>query len=375
MSDGESWAQAHALRQLFDQLSDAILLLDAQARISFANIAALRALSCESGMPVDQLRATLGDAAIDWLHSRIASNRLGRAHRGNADAPLVVLKDGRRVSLAWQPLDGVHSTLRLQIGLAASSLPTAPRGVRTPPVADLVHVLWQSPFPATLQDTSYRIVDVNQAYLDFSGFSRDKLIGIDPLQLQPEEDRPANLAARPSSLAALQRGEVLPLIERRIIDANGRERWFRAARTELQGDRGEPVYLVILQDSTAEHAARERADRSARELDDWFDLSPVGMVLYDEAGLLVRTNPAFDALGGEVPSLLSDASPSLSQLLAWTADGPSPLLQPGSSPVVGDGWVVQHDGQQRRLRSTVRCYQTPGGQRRYMAVVEDRSIE
>ena len=31
-----------------------------------------------------------------------------------------------------------------------------------------------------------------------------------------------------------------------------------------------------------QHAARERADRSVRELDDWFDLSPVGMVLFDE---------------------------------------------------------------------------------------------
>ena len=34
--------------------------------------------------------------------------------------------------------------------------------------------------------------------------------------------------------------------------------------------------------------------RRAR-LDDWFNLSPVGMVLFDDSGLLVRTNRAFDA--------------------------------------------------------------------------------
>jgi PAS domain S-box-containing protein len=68
---------------------------------------------------------------------------------------------------------------------------------------------------ATLQDTSYRIVDVNQAYLDFSGFSRDQLIGIDPLLLQPEEDRRPIWPLGRHALA-LQRGEVLPLIERRI---------------------------------------------------------------------------------------------------------------------------------------------------------------
>ena len=67
------------------------------------------------------------------------------------------------------------------------------------------------------------------------------------------------------------------------------------------------MLLAVLQDMTAEHVARERADRSVRELDDWFDLSPVGMVLFDASGLLVRTNPAFDALVGDVPVSLADA--------------------------------------------------------------------
>jgi PAS domain-containing protein len=82
MSDSGSWAQAQALRQLFDQLSDAILLLDAQARISFANIAALRALSCEPGMPVDQLRAALATRpSTGCIH---ASHRTGSAEHSAA---------------------------------------------------------------------------------------------------------------------------------------------------------------------------------------------------------------------------------------------------------------------------------------------------
>ena len=91
-----------------------------------------------------------------------------------------------------------------------------------------------------------------------------------------------------------------------------RERWYRAARRILIGDDGRPLYFAVLQDSTAEHAARERADRSVRELDDWFDLSPVGMVLFDDSGLLVRTNPAFEALVGSVPVSLAegDAGPA-----------------------------------------------------------------
>lgn len=361
-----------ALRELFDHLSDALLLLDRHARITFANTAALRSLHCETGMPLDQLRPLLGEEPVQWVLGCVQALVHGRT-QVQAEPPLAALPDGRRVTLAWQPLEELESALRLQI---APATVTAAMPFVAPAAAAGVRMLWRSPFPATVQDASYRIVDVNQAYIDFTGYPRDKLIGIDPLELQPEEDRAANLAARTELHDAMAtRAEQPALIERRLIDAGGRERWFRAARSPLQGDDGEPLMLVVMQDSTAEHAARERADRSARELDDWFDLSPVGMVLFDEAGLLVRTNPAFDGLVGEVPPLLSDASASLRQLLAWEDGQPSPRLRPGSNPVAVQGWLMQTDGTQRRLRSTVRGYRTPGGQRRYMAVVEDRSIE
>ncbi|WP_280151245.1 PAS domain S-box protein [Piscinibacter sp. XHJ-5] len=359
-----------ALRQLFDHLSDALLLLDRHARITFANTAALRSLHCEAGMPLDQLQPMLGEAAVQWVHACVQAMAHGRSPPPG-DAPAAHLPDGRRVTLAWQPLEGLHSALRLQVSAAAAAGAELPQVA--PASASGMHMLWQLPFPASLQDSAYRMVDVNQAYLDFTGYPRETLIGIDPVELQPEEDRAANVAARGELLERMSRGPAL--IERRLVDAGGRERWFRAAASMLRGDDGTPLFLVTMQDSTAEHAARERADRSARELDDWFDLSPVGMVLFDEAGLLVRTNPAFDALVGDVPPLLPEASASLQQLLAWDARGPSPRLQPGSNPVAVQGWMMQSDGTQRRLRSTVRCYRTPGGQRRYMAVVEDRSIE
>ena len=140
-----------------------------------------------------------------------------------------------------------------------------------------------------------------------------------------------------------------------------------------------PRYLSVLQDNTAEHVARERADRSARELDDWFDLSPVGMVLFDEQGLLVRTNPAFEALVGQVPVLMSEAEPGIQQLLCWQDGQPLDGLEPGANPVEAQAWVSgrgtgPHDGGPRRLRSAVRSYRTASGQLRYMAVVEDLSL-
>ncbi|HJW11948.1 MAG TPA: PAS domain S-box protein, partial [Albitalea sp.] len=374
MRQNDSWADAKALRQFFDHLSDAVLLFDRNARVTFANTAALRVLPCEIGMPLGQLRGLLGDSALRWVQQRVSASI-------DIDPPTLTttLPDGRPARLVWQVLDATLSALSLQLIAPARAADTAAAPLSTelsdPGVAELVRVFWKSPFPATLQDSDYRIVDVNAAYLEFSGYPRETLIGIDPLQLQPEEDRDTNRAARAEFASALSRADVPPLIERRIIDARGRERWFRAARSALVDTAGQQLYLVVLQDTTAEHAARDSADRSVRELDSWFDLSPLGMVLFDEAGLLVRTNPAFEALVGEVPAVLAEASPGLQQLLVWHAGAPAPELHASKRGVVVQGWLPQPDGSQRRLRSIVRCYTTPSGQQRYMAVVEDRSIE
>ncbi len=242
-------------------------------------------------------------------------------------------------------------------------------------VRETLEFFWDSPFPATLQDADFRLVDVNQAFQEFSGYPRTQLIGLDPVELQPPEDR-AHMRERRNRLKATDGKDFSRTFsEGRLIDAGGFERWFRIARRVLADENGAPLYLAVLQDTTNEHAARGRADRSVREIDDWFDLSPVGMVLFDDSGLLVRTNVAFDEMAGSAPVSLAEASPSLAGLLAWGEGGALKALRPGSRPVESQGWVMQPGGQMRRLRAIVRCYRSASGERRYMGIVEDRSIE
>ena len=224
---------------------------------------------------------------------------------------------------------------------------------------DVLRVFWESPFPVLLQDERERIVDANPAFVEFTGRSRERLIGIDPAELQPEPEREGATQA----------------LEQRLIDSDGREHWYRGTRRALRDESGTLFQLSVLQDSTAEHVARARADHSLRELDDWFDLSPVGMVLLDASGLLVRTNPAFEALVGTVPVLMSQADAQLQQLLGFEGGRPHPALQPGAAAIEGQGWVEPKDGVRRRLRATLRCYRSAAGRDRYMAAVEDRSIE
>jgi PAS domain S-box-containing protein len=242
-------------------------------------------------------------------------------------------------------------------------------------VHEVLQLVWDSPFPASLQDASFRFVDVNPAFAAFVGVAREALIGRDFIELLPEEDRQTRIESRKRFVAAGNRVATAYHPEGRLVDATGQPRWFRAARHVLADEAGDPLYLAILQDTTTEHAARERADRSVRELDNWFDLSPIGMVLFDDSGLLVRTNPAFDELAGGVPVSLADGAPSLARLLSWGEGGALEQLRSGSRPIETQGWVAQPAGGARRLRAIVRCYRTASGERRYMGIVEDRSVE
>ena len=244
-----------------------------------------------------------------------------------------------------------------------------------PAVQDTLQIFWDSPFPATLQDAQFRLLDVNDAFLEFSGYAREALVGRDLLELHPAEDRAANGERRKVLQATGGRADSPGLSEGRLVDARGWVRWYRAARRVVEGEGGVPLYFAVLQDTTSEHAARERADRSVRELDDWFDLSPVGMVLFDESGLLVRTNPAFDQMAGSVPVSLGEGDPGLARLLAWGEGGALATLRPGSRPIESQGWIGAAGGPLRRLRAIVRCYRTAGGERRFMGIVEDRSVE
>ena len=66
--------------------------------------------------------------------------------------------------------------------------------------------------------------------------------------------------------------------------------------------------------------------RSDHALDRWFELSPIGMLVYDDSGLVVRSNAAFEALVGRSPvlrDLYGDGStPTSTPIAAATSEMP-----------------------------------------------------
>jgi PAS domain S-box-containing protein len=361
-----------ALARLLDALPGGLLLLDARGQVQFANGAAQALSGCRAGFGLRELKAALGARAAEWLERALL---LGGVPAG--EAPAGLLADGRRLRLQLLALgDGLWALqCALEGGQVAPQTQEAglPR-LASEPEREMLGLFGDSPFPASLQDVDFRLTAVNRAFAEFIGLPTDQLIGRDFVRLVHEEDRPMMLALRDRVRAGPD--TALPaLIERRLVDATGRQRWVRLAVHAVLGDRGKRVVLAVLQDCTAEKLARDAVERSAHELDQWFDLSPVGMVLFDAAGLLVRSNAAFEALVGHVPVALDDAGVGLQQLLGWRDDAPHEGLRPGAPPLQWHVTLTLPDGRTLRLRALVRGFETAAQQRRYMAVVEDRSIE
>ena len=355
-----------ALASLLDGVDEPLLLFDDLGTLSFCNHTAMRALGAMPGNSTVQLRAVLGAQGDDFLRDCL------RASGGGLRQCRVELADGRAAQLVCWRI-GRDLALRLQFETpdARVALPALGPG----PTQEMLRMLWASPFPCTLQDANFRLVAVNEAYLGFTGRAREALLGIDPVALQPQEDQAPSIHERRALSQPLGASVPPPQREQRIVDAAGRERWYRATVYRVSAEDGAPRSLSVLQDSTAEHVARAQADRSLDELAQWFDLSPTGMLVFDAAGLIVRSNPAFEALVGQVPVLLSEAPAELQALLAWHEGAPHPGLRPGATPLESHVALPLPDGRRQRLSARVRGFATDQGLHRFMAVVEDRSAE
>ena len=113
------------------------------------------------------------------------------------------------------------------------------------------------------------------------------------------------------------------------------------------------------------------------ELQGWFELSPLGQVVFDESGTVLRHNAALVQMLGAMPAQLRDAAGELKTLLGWPSELPAV-----AATRTQDGWLANADGEPMRVRARVRGVPSNGGGRlpgsapnRWIALLEDRDVE
>ena len=234
------------------------------------------------------------------------------------------------------------------------------------------------PAAATLQAADFRLVDLNNAFALLAGRTRAALLGSDPVQLEAPGQQPASLTERQEQAAVAAGGLAMPQVQRRLLDAQGRERWCSCATSRITYGRGGVYWLTLWHEVSAEVAAREQARRAQDELAQWFELSGTGMLVYDDSGLIVRCNAALESLIEQVPDELAEAEPALQSLLGWQGGRPGglvPALVAGGAALETQGLVTLAGGRRRRLSARLVCHVTDSGGRRVLAVLQDRSAE
>jgi PAS domain S-box-containing protein len=269
-----------------------------------------------------------------------------------------------------------HST-----AAAAAAAPTLPQARAVPAV---LAPLWRMPFPAALLDADFGVLAFNPSLQLLLGErAAAGLVGQPLVSLLPAHEREGHVAERDALLQALRSpdgGEPVPALSLRLADATGRGRWVSMALQPLEGGDAEARacsarWLAVMQDLSLDTQARELVRRGQDELDQWFELAGAGMVVYDEDGLIVRCNSAFEALVEQVPEVLAEAAPELQHLLGWDR-GVHPALSAGAPVLEREAVLTLAHGRRRRLLARLARIAGPGPQpARVMAVVDDRSAE
>ena len=339
---------------LLDALVESVLVFDDSARLVHANQAALRHLPCEPGMNLADLGPALGQPLQDRLRAVLAGGRIDAYFppgSGAGSGPVLSRLDSGPWVLCLPPESTASAPSRMPLTLIER------------PLRELRAMLWAAPFPAMLQDEDFRLLDVNDAFLALTGRTREALIGTDPIALSPSDERDITRQDRDRLDREAAESIGPALRESRLIDSDGRARWVRSTRYATGGGvmGGRRLLMTVLQDTTSEHAAREQAERFSRELDHWFDLSPMGMALFDDRGLVLRANQGFEALAGGPLVDLSEASAPLRALLSWTQGAMAQPMAPGGAWVSSEGALPHADGQTRWVRALLRCDEVRAG--------------
>jgi two-component system, sensor histidine kinase and response regulator len=258
--------EASRLAMVASRTEQMVLILDTTGRVEWANDAAVRF----SGYAVQEMR---GQRAQTLLHGPDTD-----AYATDQMADAIVRGEPCKVEFAAYTRSGEQRVLEVegqplrdeqgryfQYALISPDITERKRTeAALRESAEYFRALFdESPVPAAIQDTEYRIVRANAAYTRMLGYTIDQVIGKDPIAFVHPDEVDAAYAIRNEIRAGVERAQVT--FERRMLRGDSRIVWVRGHSvrfTDASGDR----YLLTMLENITEAKESERVLRDAKEI-------------------------------------------------------------------------------------------------------------
>jgi PAS domain S-box-containing protein len=367
---------------LFDALPLPAVIQDDTGRIMKANDAFCTLLGYSAG-------ELAGADPIAMMHPDDHAERRAWRARTLALPPGQVVEDSRRFitkggEVVWTRTHSRRHLMNGQLCWLSQLLDvtqTVARERTLLDAADQFRVLFRdSPVPMTLQNEAWELVAVNRAFCRYSGFEEAEVLGRDPIVYAHPDDRETFRQSRQQWEGEGGRLPEEVAVDRRLIRKDGRVAAYRLRARRLQDPAGGRLMLAVLEDKTDVREAEERAQRSALQLEQWFDLSPMGVVIRDSDWRVLRPNQALaDLLGYSCEELVGMSDIFLRAAEGEDAEGAlrarRTMDERGGDTVRVSGRLRRKDGQLVWTNRLTRAMQDAQGQRIYLTIVDDVTKE
>ncbi|HPU50803.1 MAG TPA: PAS domain S-box protein [Burkholderiaceae bacterium] len=204
--------------------------------------------------------------------------------------------------------------------------------------------------PMTIQNAGFEFIDANAAFCHYSGYSRDQLIGADPLKLFTMSERSHSEAWDARTRMDWSGRVPFQVEDRKTLRPDGTERRYNSVGRLAFGSSGEPVVVNTAIDITDLKLAQESLEQQLHWFETMLTTTSAGVAVLD-LKRFVRVNRQFERLTGWTGQELQGASPALLfgghenwEALRDRIDRASG----GSAPFVEELTLTRRDGQTRQ---------------------------
>ncbi len=132
-----------------------------------------------------------------------------------------------------------------------------------------------------------RFIDVNDVMCEYTGYTSEEFLALDPLQLLAEESVGLFLQRQADILAGIP---VSPSVEFKVRGKNGREFWI-LIHVNYTVDRDGPLAATVIAHDITD---RKRAEEALRESEEWYrvlvETSPDSILAYDLSGKILAAS-------------------------------------------------------------------------------------